>query len=82
RCLPTKDRLQQKCVQYTDLCPHCETMFENEWHLFIGYDSAKRVWMGAGHRDMVQVHAENATCFQEFSLHCWQQLQNPDEVTK
>jgi hypothetical protein len=40
-CLPTQDKLQRKGVQCTDLCPHCETTYENEWHLFIGCEKAK-----------------------------------------
>jgi hypothetical protein len=65
-----RDRLQRKGVQCTDLCPHCETTFEKEWHLFIGCDSAKKVWMEAVLWTMIQTHAENATGFEDlcFSL--------------
>ncbi|GAU36460.1 hypothetical protein TSUD_166260 [Trifolium subterraneum] len=47
-CLPTRDKLQRKGVQCTDLCPHCETTYENEWHVFLGCEKAKRIWIEAG----------------------------------
>jgi hypothetical protein len=76
-CLPTRDRLQRKGIQCTDLCPHCETTFENEWHLFIGCDSAKKVWMEAGLWDMIQEHVDNATGFENLCFSILAAAQEP-----
>jgi len=52
--LPTRMRLQDKGVQCTDSCPFCETNYENDWHVFIGCDEAKIVWISAGRWHLVQ----------------------------
>jgi ribonuclease HI len=73
-CLPTRDKLQRKGVQCTDLCPHCETTYENEWHLFIGCEKAKRVWIAAGLWDdisqvVVAANSFNSLVFSFLTVH-------------
>jgi hypothetical protein len=64
-CLPTRDRLQQKRVQCTDLCPHCESTYENEWHLFVSCCKAREVWLQAGLWDVVNNLSTSAVGFSE-----------------
>jgi len=41
-------RLQDRGIPCSDICPHCETNHENDWHVFIGCEAAKQVWQEAG----------------------------------
>ncbi|MCH80584.1 BZIP-like protein [Trifolium medium] len=63
--LPTRDRLQQKWVPCTDLCPHCETTYENEWHLFISCTKAREVWLRADLWEVVRSLTATAVGFVE-----------------
>jgi len=70
--LPTRMRLQDKGVPCTDSCPHCETNYENDWHVFIGCEEAKKVWQAAGLWGKIEEVAGSATSFADciFSLLC------------
>ena len=56
----------------TDCCPFCETNYENDWHVFIGYDEAKTVWRTAGLWDVISTTVAVAESFAAciFSLLC------------
>ena len=41
--LPTCMRQQDRGVPCSDIFPHCETNYENDWHMFIGCEAAKQV---------------------------------------
>jgi hypothetical protein len=47
-CLPTRERLRTRGVQYTDRCVHCERSFENDWHVFFGCNKVEEVWAEVG----------------------------------
>ena len=70
--LPTRMRLQDRGVPCTDSCPFCETNYENDWHVFIGYEEAKNVWRTAGMWELIQNVAAVADSFADciFSLLC------------
>ena len=59
--LPTCTRLQDKGVPCSDICPHCKTNYENDWHVFMGCDAAKQVWQEAGLWKKISEGAVNAT---------------------
>jgi hypothetical protein len=39
--LPTCMRLQDRGVSCSDMRPHCDTNYENDWHVFRGCEAAK-----------------------------------------
>ncbi|PNX98217.1 subtilisin-like protease-like protein, partial [Trifolium pratense] len=47
-CLPTRTRLQERCVQVPSVCPICENEEESDWHFLFECDSSKRAWQAAG----------------------------------
>jgi len=65
-------RLQDKGVPCSDICPHCETNYENDWHVFIGCEEAKRVWREAWLWDKINNNSATANSLTEcvFSLFC------------
>lgn len=70
--LPTRIKLQEKCVPCTRIrCPHCETNYENDWHVVIGCKEAKKAWTEARLWDLIS-DVGSAMNFVEciFSLLC------------
>lgn len=50
-CLPTRDRLIQKHVHFSTMCPMCDCYPESALHVHVLCDVAKSVWLsfGIGH---------------------------------
>ena len=46
-CLPTRCRLQTRGVHCSDRCVHCNSSFENDWHVFFGCEKLEPVWSAA-----------------------------------
>lgn len=45
RCSSYTNKTTRKmCAMYEDSCPHCETNYENDWHVVIGCKEAKKAW--------------------------------------
>jgi len=42
-------RLQDKGVPCSDCCPHCETNYENDWHMFMRCDAENKYGMRLGY---------------------------------
>jgi hypothetical protein len=68
-CLPTRERLQQKGVNCTNNCEHCQHNFENEWHIFFGCVKAQETWEVAGLWPQIEGLFESANGFVSFFFH-------------
>jgi hypothetical protein len=73
-CLPTRERLQQKGVNCTNNCEHCQHNFENEWHIFFGCVKAQETWEVAGLWPQIAGLFESANGFVSFFFHLLQLL--------
>jgi len=66
-------------VSCRESCPHCETNYENDWHVFIGCEAAKQVWQVAGLWDIIMdaaaaVSNNFAECIFQLSCRCSKQM--------
>lgn len=59
-------------VPSSDYCPCCETNYENDWHIFIGCEVGKQVWIEAGLWDTITAGIGSATGLAAhlFSIFC------------
>lgn len=69
-------RLQDRGVPCSDCCPHCETNYENDWHVFIGCVAAKQVWIEAGLWDVIAAGIDAATGLASHLFTVFCRLQN------
>jgi len=74
--LSTRMRLKDRGVP--EICHFCETNYENDWHVFLGYEEAKNVWRTAGMWELIQDVAAIAESFAEciFFLHIVQVIES------
>lgn len=65
-------RLQGRGVPSSDYCPFCETNYENDWHIFIGCEVGKQVWIEARLWDTITAGIGSATGLAAhlFSIFC------------
>ncbi|GAU49043.1 hypothetical protein TSUD_237000 [Trifolium subterraneum] len=47
-CLPTRTRLNERCVQVPLVCPICENDEESDWHFLFECENSKQAWQAAG----------------------------------
>lgn len=59
-CLPTRERLSQKGIQWPSVCVYCLNNIENSWHIFLNCPRARQVWEKAGLWHIIQSSAEFA----------------------
>lgn len=64
-CLPTRQRLILKGVQFPHDCCFCLNYMENEWHIFIACDTAHFFWQCADLLNIIEPLANSAEGFWE-----------------
>ncbi|CAN1745928.1 Putative ribonuclease H protein At1g65750 [Linum perenne] len=67
--LPTRHALYTRGTPINDECGICNSMFENEWHLFLNCEFAKLCWAAVGLRDDIDRLCSGADSFKDWLLH-------------
>jgi ribonuclease HI len=67
-CLPTRIRLQQRCVPCSLNCPLCDHGFEDDWHVFLDCHDSVQARLAAGLEQLITGSMQQCQTVKEIVL--------------